>query len=57
MTYTVTIRCPECGKVQQAQVEIGEPFNYYVHECTSCGYTIMESEWDEVKQTDKENKK
>ncbi len=53
--HTVTIRCPECGKVQQAVVTHGFQ-NTYIHEC-SCGYTIMESEWDEVKQTDKEERK
>ena len=45
-----TIRCPECGKVQEAQVHFEDwmPFPAYVHDCEACGYTIMESEWDRV---------
>lgn len=45
-----TIRCPECGKVQTAQVHFEDwmPFPAYVHDCDACGYTIMESEWDRV---------
>jgi len=43
-----TIRCPECGRVQTAQVhfETWMPFPAYVHDCEACGYTIGESEWD-----------
>ena len=47
---TETIRCPECGKVQAAQVHFEDwmPFPAYVHDCQACGYTIMESEWELV---------
>lgn len=45
-----TIKCPECGKVQTAQVHFEDwmPFPAYVHDCEVCGYTIMESEWERV---------
>ena len=43
-----TIRCPECGEVQEAKVEHTIPFYSYVHSCVKCGYTIIESEWDET---------
>ena len=45
-----TIRCPECGKDQAADVHFEDwmPFPAYVHDCEACGYTIMESEWDRV---------
>ena len=47
---TETIYCPQCRKVQTAQVhfESGMPFPAYVHDCEACGYTIMESEWEMV---------
>jgi hypothetical protein len=45
-----TIKCPECGKVQSAQVHFKGwmPFPAYGHDCESCGYTIIESEWERV---------
>lgn len=43
-----TIECPNCGKIQQAIVEHSEPWFTYVHTCISCGYTIMESEWNKL---------
>lgn len=44
-----TIQCPQCGLVQEAHAEHykGDPWVTYVHECR-CGYTITESDWDEV---------
>lgn len=39
------IICLECSKVQTAVVEHTIPWNSYIHECTGCGYIIMESEW------------
>jgi len=49
MTWGETIRCPKCDKEQVATVEhhSGDPFPIYVHKC-SCGYIIMESEWEKV---------
>lgn len=38
------IRCPECGHEQTAT----DLFNR-VHDCEECGYTIMDSEWNTVK--------
>jgi len=55
------IECPECGKIQIATVLHTLPFWSYVHNCVSCKYTIMESEWilikkeDELKQIDLKN--
>lgn len=47
---TETIRCPECGHVQSAQVtwRVGAPFETYLHECVSCGHWIHEQEWQVV---------
>lgn len=45
----VMIRCPECATIQAAIIHPGIPFATYIHDCVSCKYTIMESEWDEVK--------
>ena len=46
---TDKIKCPECGKVQDAEVtqHLNAPFATYIKNC-DCGYTIMESEWDVV---------
>lgn len=51
MTRSETIKCPNCGHVQKAQVtwKQGNPFPTYIHECVQCGYVIMESEWEEVR--------
>jgi ssDNA-binding Zn-finger/Zn-ribbon topoisomerase 1 len=56
-----TIECPECGKRQTAEVLHTLPWWSYVHNCVSCRYTIMESEWScidteeemEIKEADK----
>jgi len=43
------IKCPGCGGVELATVDTTTiPWNTYVHFC-SCGYTIMESEWEPLK--------
>jgi ssDNA-binding Zn-finger/Zn-ribbon topoisomerase 1 len=39
------IECPECNKRQIAEVLHTLPFWLYIHNCISCRYTIMESEW------------
>ena len=55
------IECPECGKRQIATVLHTFPWWSYVHDCVSCKYTIMESEWvlinteDELKQIELAN--
>lgn len=47
--YTIqTIKCPQCGKIQKAKVVHTWPFDTYIHECESCEYIIMESEWESV---------
>jgi ribosomal protein S27AE len=48
-THPEIIKCPECGAVQMAEVVESMPWNIYVHDCIKCGYTIMESDWEEVK--------
>jgi hypothetical protein len=41
------IICPECGSVELATIDTSTvPWWTYIHDCKSCGYTIMESEWD-----------
>lgn len=51
----VRIKCPECGTIQDAIIEHTLPFSTYVHFCEKCGYVIMESEWEEIKETEDEN--
>ncbi len=42
-----TIKCPTCGKIQEAIVQHTEPWWTRIHDC-DCEYTIMESDWDKV---------
>lgn len=49
-THKEHIWCPNCGKHQVAKVEHTNPFWTYIHECITCGYTIMESEWNKVQE-------
>lgn len=44
------IRCPACLHVQVAEAVKSWPWWMYVHDCSECGYTIMESEWEVVDQ-------
>lgn len=48
--HTVQIQCPRCDLVQQAAIHFyaADPFPSLVHTCITCGYVIMESEWEEV---------
>lgn len=48
--WTERIRCPYCGRVQDAEVvfEDGAPFADYTHQCEHCGEWITESEWNVV---------
>jgi len=43
------IICPNCKSIEIAEVEELWPFNSYIHNCKSCAFTIMESEWDRIK--------
>lgn len=47
-THAETIRCPNCESIQCAEILHTFPWHSYVHNCTSCGYVIMESEWEPV---------
>lgn len=40
-----TIVCPECAAIERATVIHTVPWYSYVHECTKCGFIIMESDW------------
>lgn len=42
------IYCAGCGAEESATVEHTHPFWSYVHTCSKCGYTNIESEWDRV---------
>ena len=42
--------CPRCESVQNAAVLHTWPWHIMVHDCTKCGYTIMESEWQRVEK-------
>lgn len=47
----VVIECPHCGFHQVAIEDYTTaPFPTFVHRCSCCGYLIMESEWNVVKQ-------
>ena len=51
-SHTENIKCPNCESIQEAEVEHAETkydWDVYIHNCTKCDYTIMESEWEEVK--------
>ena len=45
-----TIICPKCKSWELALIthRDGDPFPSYVHSCTKCSYTIIESEWEKV---------
>jgi Zn ribbon nucleic-acid-binding protein len=47
--HVESISCPECNAVQDAIVLHRLPWYTYIHECVKCHYTIMESEWINVK--------
>lgn len=51
--YTDLIVCPRCALLQEADVtyEPADPWPTYVKECDRCGYIILESEWDSVRET------
>lgn len=40
------IKCPECGTIQQAEVEHTIPWYTYIHHCIKCGFIITESDWN-----------
>ena len=44
----IKIKCPKCDTVQDAVLKW--QWNWRVHTCEKCGYTITESEWQEVKR-------
>lgn len=47
-THTETIKCPDCGHIEGAEVLHTFPWFTRIHYCTKCKYLIMESEWDKV---------
>lgn len=51
------ILCPGCGSIQKATVVFTEPWFTYVHVCTNCAYTIMESEWEKIIPPENKTKK
>jgi Zn ribbon nucleic-acid-binding protein len=44
--FNESIVCPSCKSIELASVFFGGFFNVYIHECSSCGHIIMESEWE-----------
>lgn len=45
------IKCPECSSIEDAIVihaKTDFDWSTYIHDCSKCGYTIMESEWEEI---------
>lgn len=51
--FSDIIKCPECGKVQDAEVTYFPEWPWhpvYVHECEECGYIITESDWYSLKR-------
>lgn len=53
--YINAIICPECKKKQIASVLDTVPFLTKVHSCIKCKYIIMESEWEELTETEAHN--
>ena len=54
ITRIDTIIYPQCGYIQEVELEEPEAYPYWyslVHDCVDCGYTIMESEWDTVRES------
>lgn len=50
----VKIICPRCGSIETAVEDyMTMPFSTYLHRCNKCGYVIMESEWQRVKEEEK----
>lgn len=58
MTIEERIKCPYCGKVQDARVILrkGAPFADYTHKCEQCGKWITESEWNIVDEKSNKDK-
>ncbi len=52
--HTEKIKCPDCGTIQDATVEHTIPFHTYLHNCEKCNFTIMESDWEVVPNTEKQ---
>lgn len=50
-SHTEQIKCPECGKAQNAKVVHTLPWETRIHHCEKCEYVIMESEWDQITNT------
>jgi len=51
--YKEQIICPKCLNICNAEVEVSDfPFASYVHFCEHCGYVIMESEWETIKDNE-----
>lgn len=43
-----TIKCPQCGKIQLAEVLHTSPLWPYAYNCINCDYIIMESEFKNI---------
>lgn len=50
ISHIETIKCPNCGSIENAQVEHTQPFYNYTHQCSKCGYIITESEWEKIRE-------
>lgn len=48
LCHSEVIICPSCHSVEMATVLHTWPFYSRVHDCLACGYTIMESEWEQM---------
>lgn len=56
-SHEETIECPTCEQVQTAKVFHTSPYWTYIHECLSCKYLIMESEWNKVEDNKMKTKR
>ena len=44
------IKCPVCGSVEMASIDHSTvPFSTFIHDCSKCNHTIMESEWEPLR--------
>jgi hypothetical protein len=49
LVRTEKIICPSCRTIQEAERREADGWPYFsvlVHDCTTCGYSIGESEWE-----------
>jgi len=49
-SHTEDIVCPVCNSIELATVYHTFPWFTYQHQCSHCGYYILEDEWSPIKE-------